>query len=180
MTKAVVVVGFIVAFAAGLVVGVVPRPEPSRPTTRPSRHGGWLTAELNLSPEQQEQLNKIWSETAFRGGRDRDDRRRRLFKERDEAIAALIHPEDKAQYEEVLRNHSEQMAAMDREWRAAFDASVERTKEILTPEQRAKYDDLLQRRQQERGSYDRRHGDKGRENGRGSGHHAMTRPTARP
>lgn len=175
MTKIVVTVGFLVAFASGLVVGFERRDAVKSPTSRPSGHGGWLAAELQLSPQQREQLNKIWSEMASRGGRERDDRRRQLYRERDEAIAAMIRPEDKARYESILKSHSEKMIALDREWRGSFETSVERTKEILTPEQRTKYEEILRRHSWDRGSRDRRHGDRERETGKRGEHHPTSR-----
>ncbi|HOW19020.1 MAG TPA: periplasmic heavy metal sensor [Phycisphaerae bacterium] len=160
MTKIVVVVGFLVAFAAGFVVGGQSRHPAAVQTTRPAHHGGWLVAELNLSPQQQEQMKQIWSETAWRGGGDREERRRKLAEARDRAIAALIRPEDKGRYDQILKDYAEQVAAMDREWRGSFQAAVERTKQILSPEQRTKYEELLQRHQRERGPRERRHGER--------------------
>lgn len=156
MTKTVVLVCFMVAFAAGLAVGFQTRGvavEPER--GRSKQCGGWLSSELGLTPEQKEQLDRIWSETARHGGRERMEQRRRLYRERDEAIAALIRPDDQPKYEEILKNHAERMAALDREWRESFHAAVEQTKQILTPEQRERYEKLLEHRHKDRGSYDR-------------------------
>jgi Spy/CpxP family protein refolding chaperone len=146
MTKLLLVVGFVIAFGAGMVVGPrVIHPAAPPPTSRPSGPTGWLTTELNLSADQQEQLKKIWSETARRGNREQEERRRQYRRERDEAIAALIRPEDKGDYDQVLKTYSEKTAAMEQQWRNAFQASVEKTKQILTPVQRARYDELLKR-----------------------------------
>ncbi|MBI4578563.1 MAG: Spy/CpxP family protein refolding chaperone [Planctomycetes bacterium] len=177
MTKIVVVGGFLVAFAAGLVVGTAPRPQVASVAPKPISRGGWLAAELDLTPAQREQLDQIWSDTAARGGRDRDDRRRHLFRERDEAIAALIRPEDKPRYEEILKSHADQMAAMDREWRSAFETSVERTKQILTADQRMKYEEVLRRHQSERGPRDwRRSGGREHDGGKRHERSSATRP----
>src|SRR5690348_1714870 len=108
-TKLLILAGFLVAFAAGLVVGVqnrqiaaLSRPgsagSPAVPTTgsatRPAHHhGGMLTEALGLSPDQQTQLNAIWSAIASQG-RERDEARRQSRKERDDAIVALIHSDD--------------------------------------------------------------------------------------
>ena len=159
-TKLLILVGFVLAFAAGMVVGAGRRdvttssaasPNGNAPTTnpstRPSRHRGFLAAELNLTPEQQEQMNQIWSETARRGGRERDDERRQLRKEREDAIAALIRAEDRAKYDQVLSSYTQQMESLDGQQRANFQAAVERTKQLLTPEQRTKYEALLSRNQ---------------------------------
>lgn len=151
MAKWIVIICFLVAFAAGLTVGSQNRQPPGEARKTPDRCKGWLATELNLTPAQQDQLHRIWSETATVGGRDREERRRQLWQERDEAIAALIRPEDKARYEETISHYRDRMYALDNEWRSAFDSAVAQTKEILTPEQREKYDNILQRHRSERG-----------------------------
>ncbi|GMU22786.1 MAG: hypothetical protein AMXMBFR13_28700 [Phycisphaerae bacterium] len=158
MTKRIVMVGFLIAFAAGLVIGIESRQSSLAPPEKEPRRGGWLTTELNLTPQQQEQLKQIWSEIARHGGRERDDRRRQLYRQRDEAIAALIRPEDQPKYQQVLQEFEEKKAALEAEGRQAFQTAIERTKQILSEEQRVKYDQLLQHRQWERGSRDRRRG----------------------
>lgn len=159
MTRAVVMIGFLIAFAAGLGVGVRVLGEGAAPAARPARHGGWLAAELNLTPQQQEQMHLIWSDTASRGGRDRDESRRRLFRQRDEAIAKLIRPEDKARYDEILRDHAERVRSLEEQWRTSFQTAVDRTREILTPEQRARYEEMLRHHQRERGPHERHRGE---------------------
>ncbi len=165
-TRILIIAGFVVAFAAGWAVGLKWRGKDSPSGTRSGRHSGWLAAELKLSPEQKEQLREIWSETARRGRRERMDRRRQAGRERDEAIAALIRPEDKARYEEILKQYAEQSGEQDREWREAYEAAVERTKQILTPEQRSRYEDLLQRQQWDRPGRDRHRVDRDYEAGK--------------
>jgi Spy/CpxP family protein refolding chaperone len=153
MTKLVVLIGFCVAFAAGLTVGIsrgrmqhqqsnVNAP----PTTHPS-HRGFLTAELNLTPEQQTQLSTIWSDVAHGGRNEQDKQRQQLREQRDAEILALIPAQDKEKYEKAVSDYREQTSAMDREMRARFQDAVEKTKGILTPEQRAKYEEILSRHQ---------------------------------
>ena len=152
MTKIVVIVGFLVAFAAGVMVGSLEARQrvdagaqaTTMPSTRPSR-GGWLTSELGLTSEQREAMDKIWSEMAGRGRGEQEERRRQCRRERDEAIAALIPPQDKARLDQIVAEYTEKLAALDRESRAAFHGAVERTKQLLTSEQRTKYEQLLQR-----------------------------------
>ncbi|HYO09338.1 MAG TPA: Spy/CpxP family protein refolding chaperone [Tepidisphaeraceae bacterium] len=169
MTKLVVTIGFFVAFAAGLTVGMTRARHGeggASSTTQPARgHGNggggggggsrgghrggtpWLVSELNLTPEQAQAMEKIWSETARRGRSEMDDRRRQLRKERDEAIANLVPPADKPRYDQVLKNYQDQQQAMEKETRGNFDKAVALTKELLTPEQRAKYEELLSKHQ---------------------------------
>jgi Spy/CpxP family protein refolding chaperone len=162
MTRLVVALGFLVAFAAGFVVGVRQRPLDDALPPKPARDGGWLAAELKLTPDQQERMDAIWSETAFRGRHEREERRREITRARDEAIVGLIRAEDQPKYEEILARHEEQMDALDREWKDAFHDAVRQTKEILTPEQRERYERLLERKPSDRGRQDWRRSDRGR------------------
>lgn len=162
MTKLVVALGFCVAFAAGLMVGmqqanrtqVASNAGVSPPTTMQGQRPGrgrdsknWLPSELNLTQQQQDAMNKIWSEVAQRGRNDQEDRRRQLRRDRDEAMAALIRPEDYGQLDQIIRTYAEQLAAIDAEQKASFDAAVQKTKQVLTPAQQTKYEELLKRHQ---------------------------------
>ena len=164
-TKLMVLVGFCVAFAAGVVAGrgrgVMNGASTSTPNVTPTtgpgpHHGGpggpgWLAKELSLTSEQQEQLRQIWSETATRGRGEREDQRRQLRKDREDAIAALVRPEDKDKFQQIQDTYTKKMEELDQQWRASFDNAVRKTKEILTPDQRTKYEELLKRNQWDRG-----------------------------
>jgi Spy/CpxP family protein refolding chaperone len=181
MTKIVVIVGFVVAFAAGLMVGMDShRPGAASPTTKPS-YPSWLVAELNLTTKQQEEMHKIWSETAKKGRHEQDEARRQLRRERDEAIAALVRPEDYGRYDQILKAYNDQMDALDREARKSFEQSVERTKPLLTPEQQTKYAELLARHQWDRPQRPRER-ENPRENIRrpGDASGATSRPMSQP
>jgi Spy/CpxP family protein refolding chaperone len=190
MTRVVVIVCFAMAFVAGLLVGWQTRtqvaidPErSSEPTTRSHRGPtGWLVRELSLNDQQREQLEKIWSETARHGGREREDRRKQLRRERDEAIAALVPPEHYGRYDQILQLYFEKLDAIDREMKEAFDAAVEKTKLTLTPQQRAKYDELLKRHRPP--DRDGRDGDKAgareQSSRRGDDPRVTPRPTTAP
>jgi len=160
MVKLMVVIGFLVAFGAGMAVRprILPPETHTTPASRPSGPTAWLRTELSLSPEQEEQLKRIWSETAHRGGREQDERRRQFRKERDDAIQALIRPADKETYEQITKAYADRNAAMEKEWRASFQAAVERTKQILTPEQRRRYEELLRSREAERAAREHEQG----------------------
>ena len=159
MAKFVVILGFLLAFGAGLVIGAqghlrLASAEPP-PATRPSGPGSWLAAELDLSPDQTQKIDAIWSDIAGKGRGDREDQRRQLRKERDDAIAALIRPEDLSAFDQIHETYADRMAALDAQWREGFNASVERTKQILTPEQRVKYEEILKRHTGGPGARDR-------------------------
>jgi Spy/CpxP family protein refolding chaperone len=178
-TKLMVLVGFCIAFAAGMVVGVNRRTiHPSAassthtpPTTSGMRGpGGYLAKELNLTPDQQEQLRQIWSDVARRARGEREELRRQYRKQREEAIAAIIPADQKKQYQQIQDEFTQKMEELDRQWRASFEDAVAKTKPILTPEQRAKYEEMLKRNQWDRSGHDRGDHDHG-----GRFDHASTR-----
>ena len=163
MGKVLLVIGFVLAFGAGVAMG--PKlwtPAVAAPASRPGAGpASWLKTELNLDPAQQEQMERIWSETAHRTRREHDDRKRQLVKERDEAVSALIRAEDREKYDGVLKKFSDGNAALEREWRNSFADAVERTKQILTPEQRRKYEEFLKARGAERAAREKEQGRRG-------------------
>ena len=188
MTKVVVILGFLVAFGAGLVVGLNVRREPNTvatgSTTRPDDRrgggpGGFLAAHLNLSADQRKEMDKIWSEFGGRARWEQDKKRRQCRDERDEAIAALVRPADYDKYDLILRNYSDRLADLDKQARADFEKAVERTKKILSPEQREKYEAFLKRHEGDRrdrgGDKPDRDHDKNKEHGRRPDPRATTR-----
>ena len=160
MAKIMVVIGFCVAFAAGLAVGFELRrtshaqtPTTSEPpvrTTGPSTRGsrspgGWFASELKLDAEQRKKMDAIWSAVA-RGGREEMDKERdALRRQRDEAILALVGADNKAKYDDIQKQYRDDQQAVERKMRGRFEKAVEETKAILTPEQRDKYEQLLAR-----------------------------------
>ena len=166
-TRIIVIVGFLIAFGAGAVVGLQLRTAPARATEQPAQapRSSWLRSELGLTPEQNEQMKNIW-EGLHNSGRSYEDRRHRLRDERDEAIAALLAPSVMGDYDRVLADYSNKLTALGQERDKAFGEAVEKTKQILTPQQRSKYEEFLKRREPDRG-------------GRG-GRRSDSRPATRP
>lgn len=131
---------FVVALTSGIFIGITIHRHGERPPEGRSR----LTEELKLTADQQVQMRAIWQEVAPGPGRQQhSDKRRQLSKERDDAVAALFTPDQKAAYDKVIEHYNEQMAEMNREREATFQKAVEKTKAILTPQQRVKYEEIL-------------------------------------
>jgi Spy/CpxP family protein refolding chaperone len=170
--KVIVVVGFLIAFGAGAVVGLsVRQPAAANsaiaPSTRPSG-SSWLRDQLGLSQPQQEEMKKIWDHVATMNTRDHEDRRQQFRKERDDAVAALLSAGEKSAYEKIQQDYSNKLRALGQERSRAYEAAVEKTKAVLTPKQREKYEEMLKRREAD---------SRGRGPGRRSDEHPETRPT---
>jgi Spy/CpxP family protein refolding chaperone len=137
-TKTLLVAVFLVTFAAGAAAG--------RLLWQSGHHRGgpsFLATELNLTAEQRDQMHNIWTEVMGEGGRRQWEQRKALGQERDQAIAALMTPEQKPLYEKILQDYARKVDELSQERKKAFDQAVERTMLILTPEQAAKYEELL-------------------------------------
>jgi hypothetical protein len=71
---------------------------------------------------------------------------------------ALIKPEEKEKFEQAQKAYADRNAALEKEMRASYEASVEKTKQILTPEQREKYEEILKKQAADRAARDREQG----------------------
>jgi len=206
MSKLVVILGFLVSFAAGLIVGwrVVSPLHPAATgfgsaeldkgrltTTQPSGPRerrdprGWLTEVLKLSSEQQAQMKEIWDDPAHQGRREHDERRKLLRKDRDDAITRLLTETGKKdEFDRINADFFKGNQALDAEWRGRFQAAVERTKAILTDDQRTKYEEIL--RHHADNPNGTQPGPRGNANGAGNdperfpGRRPETRATSRP
>ncbi|MGA2265482.1 MAG: hypothetical protein ABSH10_03515 [Phycisphaerae bacterium] len=157
----------LLVFAAGALLGVL-----MMELGHPPRPRSWLVGELNLTRDQQEQMQKIWSETMESSFRQQEERRAALAKQRDQAIAALLSADQQSKYEAIQQDHARKIEELSADRKKAFDEAVARTKRILTPQQAAKYDELMKRQREH-----------GREGGpppmefRGPRHHPTSNPS---
>ena len=165
-SRMIVALAFVLTLGAGTMLGVgVTR------MGRPPHDRSWLADELNLTPQQREQMKEIgrrWVSPA--GGDRRRDRGRDRPRDghhgggddadgpaaksaergRDDAIAALIPANKKAAYDKIIADYNAARAAQNRERSKAFQDAVERTKKILDDKQRVKYEEILKRREEHR------------------------------
>lgn len=139
--RIILIVCFVVAFAAGVAVGIVLSRRPAG-----ERRGSWLGRELDLSKEQREQMLKIWSGAMDKLRRDHRDQRRKNREARDAALQALLTAEKKKRYEKIRSDYEAKSAALSEARRKSFEDAVRRTKEILTEEQRKRYEEILKKR----------------------------------
>ena len=87
----------LLAFAAGVSMGLfLSRPGHAAPPGRQS----YLESELKLTPEQRDQMRKIWSEATGATSRQQQaERRAQLAAELDKKIATILPPDRLAEYQ---------------------------------------------------------------------------------
>jgi len=143
--RVLLLVCFVVAFAAGTTAGLLLAKSGRRP------HGySWLMAELNLTDQQRDQIHKIWSEVMETSAKQHWEQRKAITEERDKAIVAMLTPEQQPKYEQILQEYDRKLGELSQQRKRAFEQAIERTRGVLTPDQAKQYDELL-KRQRERG-----------------------------
>lgn len=142
MTRLIVITGFIIAFLAGTMAGMVFRHDSGPGARPPGGRESFIGSQLGLSADQQAKMKAIWQDVSHRPDRSK---RGQIRKDQEEAIAKLIHPEDRPAYDKVVADCHAKLDQMDTEGRKSFQQAVEKTKAILTPDQLKKYDVLLAR-----------------------------------
>lgn len=138
-TKMILLVSFVVVFAAGATVGLLI----GRPSETPRRRSR-ISSDVALTPEQREQMRTIWSELMRATTRQYYERRQGLQKERDEAALALLTEDQRERHEELMQEYEQKFAELAAERNKAFEEATERTKAMLTEPQRKKYEELMQ------------------------------------
>lgn len=137
--KAIILISFILIFAAGAAVGVSVQRSGERPRHRPGLFGG-----LDLTPEQREEVQRIWFGQT---GPDRPhmfDQVRRLEEEREQAVLDLLTEEQRALYDELMQAHERKLNEFSEERRRDFESKVEQTMEVLTESQREKFGEFIE------------------------------------
>lgn len=130
---------FVVALISGIFIGRnVGHPFPPPPHDR-----SWLTDELHLTDAQKEQMRQIWSDMLRGPGPRHFDQRRQAARERDEAIAKLIMPQQKSAYDAIIEKYNQDVTQLSKDRETAYKLAVEKTKAILNPQQREKYEKML-------------------------------------
>lgn len=148
-TRVILVISFLLAFAAGLALGRLSgeqRLQADRPP--PSR----TADELNLTDEQREKLSAIWDAMRPLGQQHRDARNE-ARQQRETKIRDLLSEDQLHQFEQIQEEFRKANEGIDAERRTAFERAREQTKAILTEAQREKFDRMF--RDRPRGGEDR-------------------------
>jgi hypothetical protein len=147
-TSVTILLGFLVMFAAGAVVGMVQHHGFFRPP--PPGDRSWLGDQLQLSEAQKQQMQQIWSDVMPHNHDNHDqgmDKRHILQKQRNDAIRALLTPQQQKQFDQIEDKYEADTADLQKERGKAVQEAIAKTKLILNDTQRAKYEEILKRRE---------------------------------
>jgi Spy/CpxP family protein refolding chaperone len=147
---------FVLAFlslSAGLVVGWVWTPLQHEGVGPSANHGGgprpWFD-QLALSPDQQKQMDKIWSDTRSQMQK-MFDHRHDMEKKRDQEIAALLNPEQRKAYDKINQQFRSMREDADKQHDAMLADANARSRALLDDSQKAKWDILSKDMRRRRG-----------------------------
>lgn len=138
---------FVMALAGGVGVGVVLARHNWLKTASPAAAAdrSSLAEELQLSPEQSEQMRRIWE-----GARERSktyyDEVKKLQKGRDDEMVALLNVEQKARFEKIAHDYADRFSEAVSRREAVFDDAVQQTRKLLNTGQRERYEQILRSR----------------------------------
>ena len=137
-TRILVVVSFVVAFAAGLVLGAALGHTAAPPPSRP-----FLGDQLKLTPDQQQKMGEIWSSTMQNWFRTYGERRHALQAQRDQLIGEMLTPVQQMQHDVIIQEYEKGVSELAQEGGKAREEAKKRTMELLTESQRKQFEEIL-------------------------------------
>jgi Spy/CpxP family protein refolding chaperone len=146
----------VLSLGAGMVVGWVwtPLQIQKAEAGSPGGHGGggprpWFD-QLGLSPDQQKQMDVIWSDTRAQMQK-MFEHRRELDKQRDQQITALLNPDQRAAYDKINQQFRSQHEDSDKERDSLLADANARSRALLDDSQKEKWDILSKDMRRRRG-----------------------------
>jgi Spy/CpxP family protein refolding chaperone len=139
--KLAILLGFALMFAAGLAVGRAGRMAAAanqRPTADPS----YLAARLNLTADQQKQMEEIWSQ-ALDQAPDMPARIHDADAARDDEVEKFLTPDQRTKFEHLESARNDQIAALRAQRDKIMHDAQDQTRAILTPTQVIIFDQII-------------------------------------
>lgn len=138
--KILMVIAVVLSLGAGILLGFAGSRMPFH-----DHHGGrsFLKDELNLTDEQCDQMQKIWSNTVDVVRDKHFQEMRDMSEQREKALKEMLTPDQQAKYDAMTKAFQAKMAVIDKERDESIQSAIDQTKKILTDSQRVKYDQLL-------------------------------------
>lgn len=142
--KLVVILVTFLALAAGVTAGMLAAklPASTAPPLLPPIDRTPLAEELQLNPDQRDQMRTIW-EGVRTNVHETFQLAQQVQKERDDALVALLNDDQKAAFEKIARQYADEFTDLTRQRDQTFADAVERTRKLLNAEQRTKYEEIL-------------------------------------
>jgi Spy/CpxP family protein refolding chaperone len=110
----------------------------------------WLADQLNLSADQRQKMDSIWSDTRQKMEK-MGEARRGLAADRDKSIVALLNPQQRTAYDKVYDDFRNRREQVDKDRQNLIDDATQRSKLLLDDNQKKEWD-VLTRRMRERRS----------------------------
>jgi len=141
------------ALSAGMVLGWVWTPLQKVETGSGGLHGGprpWFD-QLDLTPDQQQQMDKIWTDT--RQQRQKMfERYRDLDKQRDQQIQGLLSESQRSAYDKIIADFHAGREDLNKQREALISDANARSRALLDDSQKAKWDILSKEMRSRHGS----------------------------
>ena len=135
-------VSFGLALIAGAAAGVLATRFSSPAVVMP---GVSTLDDLQLTPEQREQMKQIWEEVR-NSSDDLYNQAQKLQREHDQKVLNLLNPEQKKQFEDIYNQDRDSYSQLMAKRQIALKKAIENTKKLLSDSQRQKYDAILESR----------------------------------
>jgi uncharacterized membrane protein len=136
----------ILMFGLAVGVGMVAGKLTARMHNDPAKkvRQGTLAEELQLTPEQNEQMRKIWQDVREKSEQWIKDAKMIQVHEDKELVDRILKTDEQRKEFQDLRNESAvKLNRLEVERKAAFDKAVEQTMPILNAEQRKMYGQII-------------------------------------
>jgi len=144
-TKGVIFLAFLLAMGAGVAVGMLgSRSLPSN-TARGTDASTWLANELQLTPDQQQKMNRIWSEMLASKGHQYGEEFRAIQQQREAAIAALMTEQQQMQCNKLNEEYAAKWRDLWKRMEQDFSTAADKTRKLLNDSQRKRYDAILEK-----------------------------------
>ncbi len=140
-SKALLIFAFVMVLVAGFWVGRSVS-QANQNEDRPT----WLAEELNLSSEQELEMQEIWGEVRQKMGDYPGDERRALSDKREESIKGLLTEEQYPLYLEIQERYRQEKEELIRNWKTPYEDAMKRTQEILSEDQFSRFEVLKEKR----------------------------------
>jgi hypothetical protein len=139
-TKWIILVACVLSMGAGVEVGMLRARTQSPPA---GSKASMLIEELQLTPQQQQEMEKIWKELVSTRGREFAEQMRKLQEQREAAIAGLLDEGQTQKYQEINLAFMEKAKDLWKRAEQEFNAAAEKTRLLLNETQRERYDVMM-------------------------------------